>query len=84
MPKQNIKKGDIVRVISGSHKSKEGKILQVYPTKQRALVEGVAMMKRHTRKSQDNPQGSIEEREAPIHLSNLTKIEAKAAKKEEA
>ncbi|MCH8474157.1 MAG: 50S ribosomal protein L24 [Opitutales bacterium] len=84
MPKQNIKKGDMVRVICGSQQNKVGKILQVYPAKQRALVEGVGMMKRHTRKSQDNPQGSIEEREAPIHLSNLAKIEAKAANKEEA
>lgn len=72
--KTHVKKGDQVTVIAGSHKGKEGKILQVYPTKGRALVEGVAMMKRHTKKSQNNPEGAIEEREAPIHLSNLKKI----------
>lgn len=69
--KFHVKRNDVVVVISGSHKGKSGKILEVLPAKQRARVEGVAMMKRHLKKSQEHPQGSISEREGSVHISNL-------------
>ena len=69
--KFHVKRNDRVVVIAGSHKGKSGKILEVLPAKQRARVEGVAMMKRHLKKSQEHPQGSISEREGSVHLSNL-------------
>jgi len=69
---KSIKKGDEVIVIAGDHKSKKGKVLQVLRDKNRVIVEGVNMIKKHERKSQDNPQGSIVEREASIHYSNVT------------
>ena len=68
---KSIKKGDEVIVIAGDHKSKKGKVLQVLRDKNRVIVEGVNMIKKHERKSQDNPQGSIVEREASIHYSNV-------------
>jgi large subunit ribosomal protein L24 len=71
MQKFHIKRGDLVVVISGSHKGKSGKVLEVRGAKSRAVVEGVAMVKRHLKKSQDNPQGAILEREGTIHVSNL-------------
>ena len=69
--KFHVKRGDAVVVIAGSHKGKTGKILEVLPAKQRARVEGVAMMKRHLKKSQEHPQGTIAEREGSVHISNL-------------
>jgi len=68
-----LKKGDEVVVITGDHKGSKGKILEVIRTKNRVLVEGVNLVKKHERKTQDNPQGSIIEREASIHLSNVKK-----------
>jgi large subunit ribosomal protein L24 len=84
-PRFHVKKGDDVQVITGNHKGAVGKVLQVFPNKQQVLIEGVRMIKKHTRKSQDNPQGAIVEREGPIHISNVKKVEqtettAKAAK----
>ena len=69
--KFHIKRGDQVVVIAGSHKGKAGKVLELLPKKQRAIVEGVAMIKRHTKKSQEHPNGAIVEREGSIHVSNL-------------
>ena len=69
--KFHVKRNDVVVVISGSHKGKSGKILEVLAAKQRARVEGVAMMKRHLKKSQEHPQGTIAEREGSVHISNL-------------
>ena len=66
-----IKKGDQVRVLAGDDRGKTGKVLKVYPGRNRALVEGVNFIKRHSRPSQNNPQGGIVEREASLHLSNL-------------
>jgi large subunit ribosomal protein L24 len=80
----HVKKGDEVVVIAGANKGKRGKIIQVSPQTQRVLVEGVAMIKRHTRKSQQHPQGAIVEREGPIHISNVMQAErfdARAAKR---
>jgi large subunit ribosomal protein L24 len=71
MQKFHIKRGDAVQVIAGSHKGKEGKVLEILAAKGRARVEGVAMLKRHMKKSQDHPQGAIVEREGSVHLSNL-------------
>jgi large subunit ribosomal protein L24 len=78
----HVKKGDEVTVTTGNHKGSTGKILQVFPVKQRVLVEGVRMIKKHTRKSQDNPQGAIIEREGPIHISNVKLVEPKETKAE--
>ena len=74
-PRFHVKKGDNVEVISGNFRGSSGKILQVLPKKQRVLIEGVRIIKRHLRKSQDNPQGKIAEREGPIHISNVRLIE---------
>ncbi|HYR24149.1 MAG TPA: 50S ribosomal protein L24 [Chthoniobacterales bacterium] len=79
--KFHVKKGDEVEVISGNFKGSSGKILEVLPSKQRVLVEGVRIIKKHLRKSQDNPQGKIAEREGPIHISNVKLVEKKAEKK---
>ena len=66
-----LKKGDEVVVIAGDHKGSKGKILEVLRSKNRVLVEGVNLVKKHERKTQDNPQGAIVEREASIHYSNV-------------
>jgi large subunit ribosomal protein L24 len=71
MQKFHIKKNDVVVVISGSHKGKSGKVLEIRAAKNRAVVEGVALIKKHLKKSQENPQGKIAEREGTIHVSNL-------------
>jgi len=78
--KFHVKKGDNVEVVSGNFRGSSGKILQVLPKKQRVLIEGVRIIKKHLRKSQDNPSGKIAEREGPIHISNVRLIE-KAEKK---
>jgi large subunit ribosomal protein L24 len=83
MQKFHVKKGDEVVVLAGAEKGKRGKIIAVSPKKNRAIVEGLKMIKRHTRKSQDHPQGAIVEREGTIHVSNLMKadlFDARAAK----
>ena len=79
MPKFHVKKGDQVTVIAGKEKGKSGKIIAVLTDKQRVIVEGLQMIKRHTRKSQQNPNGAIVEREGSIHISNVKKAEAAAA-----
>ena len=85
--KCHVKKGDHVEVIAGNYRGSSGRILAVFPGKQRVLVEGVRIIKKHLRKSQDNPSGKIAEREGPIHISNVRllerekKTEKKAAKK---
>jgi large subunit ribosomal protein L24 len=79
----HVKKGDTVQVISGNHKGATGKILAVLPKKSQVLIEGVRIIKKHARKSQENPNGAIIEREGPLHISNvklLEKGEAKAKK----
>lgn len=69
--KMHIKTGDNVVVLSGSQKGKSGKVLQVLKTKERAIVEGLNMVKRHQRATSQEDQGGIIEREASIHISNL-------------
>jgi len=66
-----IKKGDTIKVISGNYRGKTGKVLKVLPQRNRAIVEGINFVKRHTRPSQNIPKGGIIEREATIHISNL-------------
>jgi large subunit ribosomal protein L24 len=73
--KFHVKKVDNVEVISGNFRGSSGKILQVLPKKQRVLIEGVRIIKKHLRKSQDNPSGKIAEREGPVHISNVRLIE---------
>jgi large subunit ribosomal protein L24 len=70
-----IKKGDLVKVITGDDKGKTGKVLQVLPDSGRALVEGLNFAKKHMRKTQDNPKGGVLEKEVSIHMSNLKKAE---------
>ncbi len=72
----HVKKGDEVVVLAGKEKGKRGKIIAVLTKKSRVVVEGVQMIKRHTRKSQTHPQGAILEREGSIHISNVKKAEA--------
>tara|TARA_Y100000589_G_C26858637_1_gene509032 strand:- start:286 stop:588 length:303 start_codon:yes stop_codon:yes gene_type:complete len=67
----HIIKGMIVKVISGNHKGQSGKVLDVFPKKMKAIVEGVNFRKRSVRPTQDNPSGGYVDREAPLHLSNL-------------
>ncbi len=74
----HVKKGDKVKVISGKDRGKEGTILEAYPKKDRVLVEGINMVKKHAKPSQENPQGGILNQEAPIHVSNVMPIDRKS------
>ena len=78
MIKLKIKTGDIVRVIAGDHKGSEGKVLRVDREKNKAIVEGVNMVSKHTKPSAKSPQGGIVKKEAPIHISNLSLIDPKS------
>jgi len=73
----HVKKGDKVMVISGKDKGKTGTILAAYPKQSRVLVEGVNIVKKHSKPSQTNPQGGINSQEAPIHVSNVMPIDPK-------
>ncbi|MBM7707529.1 50S ribosomal protein L24 [Chryseomicrobium aureum] len=73
----HVKKGDKVMVISGKDKGKTGVILSAFPKKDRVLVEGVNIVKKHTKPNQANPQGGIVEQEAAIHVSNVMLIDPK-------
>jgi large subunit ribosomal protein L24 len=77
MTKLKIKSGDTVRVIAGDHKGSEGKVLKVLIDKNKAIVEGVNLVKKHTKPSAKNPQGGIVEKEAAIHVSNLSLLTSK-------
>ncbi len=79
MPKFHVKRGDEVVVLAGKEKGKRGKIIAVLPKKSRVIVEGLQMIKKHTRKNQQNPNGAIVEREGSIHISNVKKAAAEAA-----
>jgi len=80
-PKLHVRRGDIVKAISGGDAGKSGKVLAVYPKTGRALVEGLHMVTKHLRKSQDNPNGGIVKKESPMAVSNLAVV-TPAAKKE--
>jgi large subunit ribosomal protein L24 len=77
MIKLKIKSGDVVKVIAGDHKGAEGKVLRVLREKNKAVVEGVNMVSKHTKPSAKNPQGGIVKKEAPIHISNIALIDPK-------
>ncbi len=78
--KLHIKKGDMVQVIAGDNKGKQGKVLKVEVDKQRAIVEGVNLVKKATKPNAQNPQGGIVEKEAPIHVSNMLVLDPKSGK----
>jgi large subunit ribosomal protein L24 len=73
--KFHVRRGDTVEVISGNHKGSSGKVLEVKSAKSQVLIEGVRMIKKHMRKSQENPNGAIIEREGPVHISNVKLLE---------
>lgn len=77
MGKLKIKTGDTVRVIAGDHKGSEGKVLNVFSDKNKAIVEGVNMIKKHMKPNAQNPQGGIVEKEAAIQISNLSLFNSK-------
>jgi len=77
MIKLKIKTGDIVRVIAGDHKGEEGKVVKVDREKNKAIVEGVNMVSKHTKPSAKSPQGGIVKKEAPIQISNISLIDPK-------
>jgi len=73
--KFHVKKGDLVKVLSGNSKGKEGKITLMIPEKQRAIVEGINVVTKHLKPTAQNPNGSIEKREASIHISNIMVVD---------
>jgi large subunit ribosomal protein L24 len=77
MIKLKIQSGDIVRVIAGDHKGAEGKVLRVYREINKAIVEGVNMVSKHTKPSAKSPQGGIVKKEASIQISNISLIDPK-------
>jgi len=84
MTRFHVKKNDEVVIIAGADKGKRGRIITVVAKKQRVIVEGAHMIKKHMRKSQQNPQGAIIEREGTVHISNVMKaadFDARAAKR---
>jgi large subunit ribosomal protein L24 len=84
MAKQHVKKNDEVVVIAGTERGKRGKVIEVLRTQQRVIIEGVKMIKKHTKRNQQNPEGKIIEREGTIHLSNVMRadnFDARAAKR---
>ncbi len=80
MSKLHVKTGDTVVVITGKDKGKQGKIIAAQPKKDRVIVEGVNVVKRHTKPTQSNPQGGIIEKEAPIHVSNVMIVDPATGK----
>ena len=72
--KLHVRKGDKIRILSGNDKGKEGEVLEVFPSKYRAIVSGCNLVTKHTKPSANNPDGGIKRTEAPIHLSNLMVI----------
>ncbi|MFE5324586.1 50S ribosomal protein L24 [Paenibacillus sp. NPDC056579] len=76
--KLNVKKDDTVFVITGKDKGKKGRVIAAYPRENRVLVEGVNLIKKHTKPSQANPQGGIITQEAPIHVSNVMLVDPKS------
>ncbi len=80
MSKLHIKKGDTVYVNTGEDKGKTGTVLQVLVTKDRAIVEGINMISKHSKPNAQNPQGGIEKKEASLHISNLNLVDPKTGK----
>jgi len=82
--KFHVKRGDTVEVITGNHKGATGKVLEIRSAKAQVIVEGVRMVKKHQRKTQDQPTGAIIEREGPIHVSNVKLVEKATSGKKKA
>ena len=80
--RMHIRKGDIVKAIAGDDKGKQGKVLGTFPSRNRALVEALGFVKKHLRKTQENPNGGIVEREAPVAASNLVLVSRPGQKEE--
>ena len=78
--KTHIKKGDLVKVLSGVERSKQGRVLEVDRDRMVAIIEGLKLNKKHSKPTTANPQGGIVDKEGPIHLSNLMLIDAKTGK----
>lgn len=78
--KMHVKKGDKVLVLSGKDKGKEGKIIMALPKKSKVVVEGINKVKRHTKPTQNNPQGGIIEKEAALHVSNVMLVDPESGK----
>ena len=79
--KLSVRRDDVVMVISGDERGKTGKVLRVLPSRRMAVVEGLNLVKRHVRKTQDNPQGGIVEKESPFPVSKLRRQEESQDKK---
>jgi large subunit ribosomal protein L24 len=77
---QKIRKGDRVQVLTGRDKGRQGEVIRVMPTEDRALVQGINLVKRHQKAAGIGNPGGINEKEAPIHLSNLSLIDPKSGK----
>jgi len=77
MTKLKVKTGDIVKIIAGNHKGEQGKILRVFPDKNKAIVEGINVVSKHNKPTSENPQGGISKKEAPIHISNIALVDPK-------
>ena len=80
----HVKKNDEVVVIAGTERGKRGKVIEVLASKQRVIIEGIKMIKRHTKRSQQHPEGKIIEREGSVHLSNVMRadlFDARSSKK---
>lgn len=75
-PKLHVRKGDTVKVLAGNSNGKTGVILEVFPSKQRAIVEGANIVTKHVKPSAANPEGGIEKTEASIHISNLMLVDS--------
>jgi large subunit ribosomal protein L24 len=82
-PSFHVKRGDTVQVISGNHRGSSGKVLQLIPGKSQVIIEGVRLIKKHQRKTQENPNGAILEREGPLHISNVKIVETATREKQE-
>lgn len=78
--KLHVKKDDVVIVITGKDKGKKGRVIAAYPRENRVLIEGVNLVKKHAKPSQQNPQGGILTQEAPIHVSNVLIVDPKTGK----
>jgi large subunit ribosomal protein L24 len=75
MASRHVKKGDEVVVIAGTERGKRGKVLQILGDKNRVIIEGIKMIKKHTRRSQQHPEGAIVEREGTVHMSNVVRAD---------
>ena len=80
--KFHVKRCDTVQVISGNHRGSSGRILKVLPEKAQVIIEGVRLIKKHQRKTQEHPNGAIIQREGPIHISNVKIVERATPEKD--